>query len=73
MRTAQGAVETKPIFVLTKMLKRCSGDDATHAVTDKVYDHFFLIQIGSDVIFNLISELFAHFLDIAFGVILIFP
>lgn len=54
------------------MLKRCSGNDASHAVTDKVYNHFFLIQIGSDVIFYLVSELFAHFLDIAFGIILIF-
>lgn len=55
------------------MLKRCSGNDASHAVTDKVYNHFFLIQISSDVIFYLVSELFAHFLDISFGVILIFP
>lgn len=73
MGTAQRAIESKLLFVFNQMLEAGPCYNPAHAVANEVYDDWFLSHEGPDVVFDLICESLPHFLDVPFGVILVFP
>lgn len=50
------------------MRQSCSGDNASHAVPDKIEDDLFLLEMFGNLAFNLLGESEAHDADISISV-----
>lgn len=74
MGSTQTAEEPHLLFVLVEVGDGRPGNNPSHAVSDQVDDDVFLLvllQVIRYILLNLITQIFAHFLDIPISIFFI--
>jgi hypothetical protein len=69
---AEWAVEAELVFELGEVLETGPGDDAAHAVTNKVENDSIFIHEPAYVVLDLIGKFLTHSFNIRLGVVLVF-